>query len=116
MGDKRNRTIGTASAAATKPLNKIPIFINSARREIVSSVDIVMLLILHVFRIRVGLARANRTPQGQPSNHVGDFLIGHGPARNILAPIRRAQFRPPSYHLSSQILITHQGQIGAIYN
>src|ERR1700722_4011328 len=49
MGDNRNRIIGTASAAATRPLSKIPNFINSARREIVLSVDIVVLLILRGF-------------------------------------------------------------------
>src|ERR1700724_2207998 len=115
IGDKRNRTIGTASAVATKPLTRIPIFIISARREIVSSIDIVMLLILHVLRIWVGLPWASGTPRGQPSDYVADFLVGHGPARHILAPVRCAKFRPPGYHRDSQILITHQREIGLIF-
>src|ERR1700681_460611 len=108
--------IGTATAVATKPLNRIPIFINSVRREIVLSVDIVMLLILRIFRIWVGLARASGTQRGQPSNYVDDFLVGHGPARHILAPVRCAKFVQTDDHRSSQILIANQREIGAIYN
>ena len=44
--ESRNPTIGTVSAVATNPLNSIPIFINSPRRLIMVSFDIVKLLVL----------------------------------------------------------------------
>ena len=41
---------GPASAVATKPLNKIPIFMNRPRREMILSFDICKLLMLRVIR------------------------------------------------------------------
>src|SRR5438445_11103531 len=79
-------------------------------------VNIVMLLVLHVLRVWIRLAGVMDAPRDQPGNYICHFLLGHGPARHILAPVRRTQFRPPGDHSRSKILITHQRQIGPIYN
>src|SRR5580692_7604154 len=73
--DRRKRTIGTASAVATTPLNRIPIFMNSPRRESVFSFDIVKLLVLRIIRNRIRLARALNASRGEPCNNVSDFLV-----------------------------------------
>src|SRR6202166_517699 len=46
--DRRNFNMGTASAVGTNPLNRIPIFMNRPRREIVFSLGIGKLLLLRV--------------------------------------------------------------------
>src|SRR3989442_3402239 len=48
--ERRNCTIGTASAVATNPLNRIPIFMNSPRRVSIGSFDIVRILALLLIR------------------------------------------------------------------
>src|SRR5207245_2201854 len=89
---------------------------NNPRRVNVLSVNIVMLLMPHVLRVWIRLAGVMGAPRGQPGNYICHFLVGHGPARQILAPVRRAQFRPPCDHSRSKMLVTHYRLICPIYN
>ena len=67
-------------------------------------------------RIRIRLARELRPLRRQPGDDVGDFLRRHRPAGHIVTPVRSAQLRPSHNHICSQILITHQSEVGAVDN
>src|SRR5580704_16128073 len=74
--ESTNRTIGTAIAVATIPLNRIPNFMRRPRRERVVSFDIEKLLVmLRVIRSGVLLPWVLDTVRGEPGDHVSDFLV-----------------------------------------
>src|ERR1700730_1633574 len=106
--DRTNPTTGTARADATKPLKRIPNFMNSPRRESVFSFDIVKLLMLRVIRSGICRPRIRRTLRGKPSNYIRDFLFRHRFARNISAPVGRAKFGATGNHNSAQALIADE--------
>src|ERR1700730_12015736 len=106
--DRTNPTSGTASADATKPLNRIPNFMNSPRRESVFSVDIVKLLMLRVIRTAICRPRLRRALRGKPSNYLRNFLFRHGFAGNIPAPVGSAKFGATGNHSGAQALIADE--------
>ena len=63
---------------------------------------------LLVIRSRVWLPRILNAPRDEPSHYVGDFLIGHGLARNVSAPIRRSQVRAARDDDRAQTLIADE--------
>src|SRR5580704_1757013 len=106
--------MGTASVVATNPLKRIPIFINSPRRETVFSFDIIRPLVLLVLRNRVRLAWSLSALRGEPGDDIGDFLIRHRLAGHISPPVRRSQFRAPGDDNGAQSLIADQRKKGII--
>src|ERR1700722_1859287 len=106
--DRTNPTMGTASADATKPLKRIPNFINSPRRESVFSFDIVELLMLCVIRSGICLLRICRALRGEPRHYVCDFLFRHWFAGNISAPVRSAKFGATGNDNGAQALIADE--------
>src|SRR5258708_871572 len=106
--------MGTASAVATRPLNRIPIFINSPRRESVFSFDIIRLLVLRVIRNGIRLSRVRSPPRGEPGNYVGDFLVRHGLAGHVSAPVWRSQFGTTGDDNGAQPLIADEREKGII--
>src|SRR6266404_9320023 len=108
--------MGTASAAATTPLNRIPIFMNSPRRESVFSFDIVKLLMLRVIRNGIGLTGVLYAPRGKPCNHVGDFLVRHRLARHVATPVGCPQLGTASDHNRTQSLIADEREKGIVRN
>src|ERR1700688_799262 len=105
MEDRTNPTMGTAGAVATKPLNRIPNFMNSPRRESVFPFGIVRLLMLRSIQNGIRLSGVLNPPGGQPGNDVGAFLARHGLARHVSAPVRRSQFRAAGDNNGAQPLI-----------
>src|ERR1700721_1145365 len=106
--DRTNPTIGTARADATKPLKRIPNFINSPRRESVFSFDIVELLMLCVIRSGICLLRICRAVRGEPRHYVCDFLFRHWFARDISAPVGSAKFGSTDNDNGAQTLIAEE--------
>src|SRR5260370_26646237 len=106
--------MGTVSAAATKPLKRIPIFMKNPRRDTKFSFDIVKLLMLRVIRNGIGLPRILRSPRAEPRNHVGDFLVRHGLARYVSAPVGCPQFGTARDYNRAQTLIAEQGEKGIV--
>src|SRR5271156_3435338 len=104
MEDSTNPTTGTASAVATRPLNRIPNFMNSPRREISSS-TIVKLLVVREIRNRIWLAGVLGTPGNEPGNYVGDFLLRHRLALHVAAPVWRAKLGTARDDNGAQTLI-----------
>src|ERR1700675_1041198 len=110
MEDRANPTMGTASAVATKPLNRIPNFMNSPRRESVFSFGIVRLLMLRLIRNGIRLSGVLSPARSQPGNDVGDLLCRHRLARHVSAPVWRSQFRAAGDNHSAQLLIADQSE------
>src|ERR1700730_2473268 len=106
--DRTNPPTGTASADATKPLKRIPNFMNSPRRESVFSFDIVELLMLRVIRRGICRPRIRRALRGKPSNYIRDFLFRHRFAGNISAPVGSAKFGSTGNDNGAQILIADE--------
>src|SRR6266403_1322676 len=100
--------MGTASAVATNPLNRIPIFMNRPRREMILSFDIFQLLMLRVIRNCVRLARILNALRSKPCHYVGHFLVRHGLVWDISAPVRRSQFGTADDDNRAQPLIADQ--------
>src|SRR4029453_14154232 len=75
--EKRNCPIGTANAAPTNPLNRIPSFMKSPRRVINVSFDIVKLLALRFIRSEIRLPRGADAVRGEPAHHVRHLLLRH---------------------------------------
>src|ERR1700688_4453480 len=95
MEESTNRTIGTAIAVATMPLNRIPSFIRRLRRERVVSLSLdieKLLVVLRVIRNGIGLSRVLAAARNQPGNDIGDFLVRHRLAWHVSAPVGRSQF------------------------
>src|SRR5260370_19789830 len=114
MEGKRKGTTGTASVVATTPLKRIPIFMKSPRRESVFSFNIMRLLLLCVIRNGIRLARVQSALRCEPSNYVGNFLVGHRLAGCVSAPVRCSQFGTAGDNNGAQPLIAHQREKGII--
>src|SRR5580700_1751084 len=109
MEESTNRTIGTAIAVATMPLNRIPSFIRRLRRERAVSFDIEkLLMVLRGIRNGIGLSSVLTATRNQPSNDVSDFLVRHRLAWHVSAPVGRSQFRPADDDRGAQPLIANQ--------
>src|SRR5713226_759937 len=78
------------------------------RRDSKFSFDIVKLLMLRVIRIGIGLPGILRAPRAEPGNHVGHFLVRHGPARHISTPVGGPQFGTTGDHDRAKPLIADQ--------
>src|SRR5262249_48488056 len=102
--DSRKRPIGTAIAAATNPLKRIPNFMNSPRRVV--SFDIVSLL--------VRLAWNCSPPRREPGDYVRDLLVGHRFAANVAAPIGCSQFGTAGDDVRPQPLVADQREEGVV--
>src|ERR1700730_16753203 len=75
--DRTNPTMGTASADATKPLNRIPNFMNSPRLVRVFSFRLEEPPMGRVTRSGICRVRTSRALRGEPRHYVGDFLFRH---------------------------------------
>src|SRR5438132_2786728 len=115
-GERRKRTIGTANAAPTMPLRKIPSFTSITRLDIPLSSLTEILLCRGLSRLRVRLAWKLCPVGRKPGHDIGNFLCRHRSAFNITAPVRCTQFRPSCNHYRSKILVTNQSKVGFIHN
>src|SRR6516225_2889217 len=102
--------MGTASPTATTPLNRIPSFMKRPRREIEFSSGIRLLLRFCLAGSGIRLARCGDSLGSEPGNDIGDFLIGHGPARNVVAPIGSAAIRTADDHHGAEFLVGEQSE------
>src|SRR5208282_2938252 len=114
MEERTNPTMGTASAVATRPLNRIPSFMNRPRRESVFSFDIVKLLVRCVTRSGGWLQRTLRPLRGEPRDYVRDFLVRHRFAGEISAPVGSAELRTAGNDNGAQALIADERKEGVI--
>ena len=62
----------------------------------------------------VGCGRLLGRCDDKPGDNVGNFLVGHGLAGNIAAPVRRVEVRPAGDDDSAQTLVADQAEIGGI--
>src|SRR5260370_32654469 len=86
----------------------------SPRRESVFSFNIMRLLLLCVIRNGIRLARVQSALRCEPSNYVGNFLVGHRLAGCVSAPVRCSQFGTAGDNNGAQPLIAHQREKGII--
>jgi len=117
--ESRNRTIGTAIAVATMPLNRIPNFMKRLRRERVVSLSFdieKLLMVLRFIRSGIGLSRVLNASRNEPGNNVRDFLVGHGFTGDVSTPVRGAQFGAAGDDYGAQSLIADQREKRIIGN
>src|SRR6266852_1524119 len=114
MDERTKPTNGTASAAATTPLKRIPNFMKRPRRESVFSSGIGGLLVLSGVRSGICMGSGLCALGGEPGDDVGDFLVGNGFAWNICAPVGSAEFGAAGDDDRAQALIADEREKGGI--
>src|SRR6516164_6799205 len=97
--------MGTASATATRLLNRIPMFMNNPRRVSIVSFDIGRLPVRLSIESRIWLPGVFDAQRGEPGDQIGDLLVRQRLARNVVSPVGCTQLRTTRDDDRAQALI-----------